>query len=426
MTTSLNAATDSPASKDSVNGTSVADRETASETKGIERLYEGKGAIDFIGRSKLWYILAVALVVISAAAMLLRGFNLGIDFEGGTKMSMPAGDLVAEQVEETFVDATGVTPELTQIVGAGDSRTLEINSEHLSQEQIDSAREAIYNEYQPVDASGKPSPDAIGDSTVSESWGSTITNRMLLSMALFLVAAAAYVAIRLQRNMAIAAMVALLFDGVVIMGIYSLFGLEVTPAMIIGLLTVLTFSLYDTVIVFDKVKENTEGVLDSRRSTYAEETNLAVNETLMRSISTSVISALPIIALMIVAVWLLGVGTLQDLALIQLIGVVEGVISSLLLASSLLVTLTNAQSKYKEHNKKVAQFRAGKDEGTLIDGTPASTDSSLDEDEAGELGVSASPKRTVTSPRTSSRLDAETHETEPARQSAATWRPNQK
>lgn len=412
MSTSLNAATPAPAD----NGAGRV--EDQPHAKGIERLYEGKGAIDFVGRSKLWYLIAVVLVVISAAAILLRGFNLGIDFEGGTKMSMPAGDLVAEQVEETFVDATGVTPELTQIVGAGDSRTLEINSEHLSQEQIDAAREAIYNEYQPLDASGEPSPDAIGDSTVSESWGSTITNRMLLSMVIFLVAAAVYVALRLQRNMAIAAMVALLFDGVVILGIYALFGLEVTPAMIIGLLTVLTFSLYDTVIVFDKVKENTEGVLDSRRSTYAEETNLAVNETLMRSISTSVISALPIIALMIVAVWLLGVGTLQDLALIQLIGVVEGVISSLLLASSLLVTLTNSQAKYKEHNQKVADYRAGKSEDSLIDGTvdPAA----LDHPE-GNTAAPATGKRTVTSPWRS----AETPASEPTRQSAATWRPNQ-
>ena len=110
---------------------------------GIERLYEGKGAIDFVGRSKLWYTIAIVLVVISFAAMALRGFNLGIDFEGGTKMSMPAGDLVAEEVEDTFVEATGVTPELTQIVGAGDSRTLEINSELLTQEQIDTAREAL-------------------------------------------------------------------------------------------------------------------------------------------------------------------------------------------------------------------------------------------------------------------------------------------
>lgn len=427
MSTSLNAATPSPASNGKVAGdAATADTATSTPTKGIERLYEGKGAIDFVGRSKLWYMLAVALLVISAAAMLLRGFNLGIDFEGGTKMSMPAGDLVAEQVEETFVDATGVTPELTQIVGAGDSRTLEINSEHLSEEQINSAREAIYEKYQPRDASGEPSPDAIGDSTVSESWGSTITNRMLLSMLIFLVTAAVYVAVRLQRNMAIAAMLALLFDGVVIMGIYSLFGLEITPAMIIGLLTVLTFSLYDTVIVFDKVKENTEGVLDSRRSTYAEEVNLAVNETLMRSISTSVISALPIIALMIVAVWLLGVGTLQDLALIQLIGVVEGVISSLLLASSLLVTLTNSQRKYKEHNKRVAEFRAGKEKDALIDGTSGTDATSISEAETAETGVTA--KRTVTSPHRNGGAhgaNAATSASEHARQSAATWRPNQ-
>ena len=298
--------------------------------------------------------------------MLLRGFNMGIDFEGGTKMTMPAGELVAERVEETFTDATGVTPELTQIVGSGDSRMLEINSEHLSQDQIDAARQAIFDEYQIADYSGEPNADAIGDSTVSESWGSTITNRMLLAMVAFLVAAAVYVAVRLQREMAAAAMAALLVDAVLILGIYALFGLEVTPAMIIGLLTVLTFSLYDTVIVFDKVRENTSGVLDSRRSTYAEEANLAVNQTVMRSISTSVISVLPIVALMVVAVWMLGVGTLRDLALIQLIGVIEGIFSSLFLATPLLVSLVNRKKRYKDHNEAVERYRAqGNGEGQL-------------------------------------------------------------
>ena len=134
-----------------------------------DRLYTGEGAIDFIGRSKLWYGITLALVVVALAAMLVRGFNLGIDFEGGTKLSMPAGDLVAEEVETTFIDATGVTPELTQIVGAGDARTLEINSEHLTQQQIDQARQAIFEQHQPLDAEGNASPDAIGDSTVSES-----------------------------------------------------------------------------------------------------------------------------------------------------------------------------------------------------------------------------------------------------------------
>ena len=326
--------------------------------RSAETLYDGTGAIDFVGRRKIWYGITLALVVISLLAMLLRGFNMGIDFEGGTKMTMPAGELVAEQVGETFTDATGVTPELTQIVGSGDSRMLEINSEHLTQEQIDAARQAIFDEYQIKDYNGEPSADAIGDSTVSESWGSTITNRMLLAMLAFLVAAAVYVAVRLQREMAAAAMAALIVDAVLIMGIYALFGLEVTPAMIIGLLTVLTFSLYDTVIVFDKVRENTSGVLDSRRSTYAEEANLAVNQTVMRSISTSVISALPIVALMVVAVWMLGVGTLRDLALIQLIGVIEGIFSSLFLATPLLVSLVNRKKKYKDHNAEVERYRA--------------------------------------------------------------------
>ena len=368
-----------------------------------DRLYSGDGAIDFVGRSKLWYTITLALVAVSLLAMLLRGFNLGIDFEGGTKMSMPAGDLSTEQVEHTFVDATGVTPELTQVVGAGDSRTLEINSQRLSQEQIDSARQAIYDQYRPVDGEGRATADAIGDSTVSESWGSTITKRMVLAMVVFFIAAAVYVALRLQRDMAAAAMGALLVDGIVILGTYSLFGLEVTPAMVIGLLTVLTFSLYDTVIVFDKVRENTAGVLDSRRSTYAEEANLAVNQTVMRSISTSVISALPIVALLVVAVWMMGVGTLRDLALIQLIGVIEGVFSSLFLATPLLVTLVNRRAKYRDHNREVAAYRAGE----------------LADDRGDASRPGGSTRRTVAAPVVpAGPVEA------PAAPATATWRPN--
>ncbi|QYH19653.1 protein translocase subunit SecF [Corynebacterium aquatimens] len=393
--------------------------ETTVDTGRWERIYTREGAIDFVGRRKTWYGITMALLVVAVAAMLLRGFNLGIDFEGGTKMSMPAGDLVAEQVEATFIDATGVTPELTQIVGAGDARTLEINSQHLTQEQIDQARQAIFDEYQPLNQEGQPSADAIGDSTVSESWGDTITQRMLLAMGVFLVAAAIYVALRLQREMAVAAMVALLVDGVLIMGIYALFGLEVTPAMIIGLLTVLTFSIYDTVIVFDKVKENTSGVLDSRRSTYAEEANLALNQTVMRSISTSVISALPIIALMVVAVWMLGVGTLRDLALIQLIGVIEGIFSSLFLATPLLVSLVERKDKYKRHNEEVAAFRASRT--AAAEGTEGTEGTVLDD------GAVATPKRTVTAPvssRVASPASAETPREYPeTRGGSTTWRP---
>lgn len=330
---------------------------TSKKISRFDRLYTEGSGLNVIGRSKLWYGTTVGLVIVAFLAMLLRGFNLSIDFEGGTTVNMPAADLVATDVADTFEEATGVTPEIAQVVGSGDSATLEVTSERLSQEQTDAARQAIYDKYQPVDQSGKATPDAIGVSTVSESWGSSITQRMLLAMIVFLAVATVYVAVRLQRSMAFAAILALTVDAVVIAGIYALCGFEVSPAVIIGLLTVLTFSLYDSVIVFDKVNENTEGITGQRKHNYAELANLAVNQTLMRSISTSVISALPIIALLVVAVWLLGIGTLRDLALIQLIGVIEGIFSSLFLATPLLVSIANRTKDIKAHNAEVAAFR---------------------------------------------------------------------
>src|SRR5699024_6666892 len=212
---------------------------------------------------------------------------------------------------------------------------LEVNSERLSEEQADAARLAIYEEFEPVNPSGEATPDAVGVSTVSESWGSTITQRMVIAMIVFLVIATAYVAFRLQRTMALAAIIALIADGIIIAGIYALFGMEVSPAVIIGLLTVLTFSIYDSVIVFDKVNENTEGITGQRSRTYVVLTTLPITPIVMRSISFSVISALPIIALFVVAVWMMGIGTLRDFVLIQFFGVIEGIFSSIVWASPL-------------------------------------------------------------------------------------------
>ncbi|WP_165242179.1 protein translocase subunit SecF [Corynebacterium lizhenjunii] len=379
----------------------------------IDRLYSDGEGIDFIGRTKTWYIISAALVAFAILAMVVRGFNLSIDFEGGTKLNMPAGDLVAESVEETFTEATGVEPELVQIVGSGASETLEITSQHLTKAQVDAARAAIYEQYQPLDSQGNPSPDAIGSSTVSESWGSSITERMLISLLVFLVVATIYVAIRLQRYMAFAAIFALIVDAVIIAGIYALFGFEVSPAVIIGLLTVLTFSIYDSVIVFDKINENTSGILGQRKRTYAEQANLALNQTVMRSISTSVISALPILALFVVAVWLMGIGTLRDLALIQLIGVVEGIFSSLFLATPLLVSIVNRTKKIKEHNAEVAAYREQAD--------------------SAEAGEGAAPTRrvvasvSVTKPsRDTESADVSSTATQaPSPQRSVTWRPGQ-
>ncbi|WP_286955057.1 MULTISPECIES: protein translocase subunit SecF [Corynebacterium] len=382
----------------------------------LDRLYEDEGGFDFIGRTKLWYSITAGLVIASILFIAIRGFTLSLDFEGGTKLTMPADDLVTEQVGQTFEDATGVEPELVQIVGAGDSETLEITSERLSQDQVNSAREAIYETYDTKDENGEVTPDAIGSSTVSESWGSSITSRMLLAMGVFLVVATIYVAIRLQRTMAFAAIAALIIDGIIIAGIYAAFGFEVSPAVIIGLLTVLTFSIYDSVIVFDKVNENTEGLSGQRQYTYGEGANLAVNQTIMRSISTSVISALPIIALFVVAVWLMGIGTLRDLALIQLIGVIEGIFSSLFLATPLVVSFANRTKKVKEHNAEVAAYRAAQ----------SGNSSSAGEDTPETEPASAPGSRKVASPISPTSTPANPQregEDFPGGSGGATWRP---
>lgn len=379
-------------------------------------LYSGSGGIDFIGRSKLWYGITAVVLVVSILAIAIRGFSLSLDFEGGTRITMPAADHSVEQVEETFIEATGVEPELAQVVGAGDARTLELTTERLTEDQITEARMAIFEEHQPLDTDGQPSPDAVGDSTVSESWGSTITQRMIIAMVVFLLAAFAYIAFRLQREMAAAAMISLAVDAVLIAGIYAIFGFEVSPATVIGLLTVLSFSIYDTVIVFDKVRENTAGIYDSTRRTYGEQANLAVNQTVMRSISTSVISALPIIALMIVAVWMMGVGTLRDLALIQLIGVIEGIFSSLFLATPLLATLQNRRKETKAHNARVKAAREGNGPAAADFGVgeAGEIDEIGDTTEASALEASPTGKRIIVSPNRPDNGDGGV---------GATWRP---
>jgi preprotein translocase subunit SecF len=321
------------------------------------RLYTGTGAFEVIGKRKLWYAISGAIMVIAVAAILVRGFSLGIDFEGGTKVSMPRGTANTEQVEEVFRDTLGMDPDNVVIVGNGPTATVQIRSTTLDNQQAADLREALFERFQPVGEDGQPSPLAISDSAVSETWGGQITEKALLALVVFLVLVAIYITLRYERYMAAAALVTLVFDLVVTAGFYALVGFEVTPATVIGWLTILGFSLYDTVIVFDKVEENTEGFEHTTRRTFAEQANLAINQTFMRSINTAFISVLPIIALMVVAVWLLGVGTLQDLALVQFVGVVVGTYSSIYFATPLLVTLRERTEQVKVHNRRVLNRR---------------------------------------------------------------------
>jgi len=192
---------------------------------------------------------------------------------------------------------------------------------------------------------------------VSSTWGGQITKKAVIALVVFLVLVSLYITVRYERYMAISALTTMCFDLTVTAGVYSLVGFEVTPATVIGLLTILGFSLYDTVIVFDKVEENTHGFQHTTRRTFAEQANLAVNQTFMRSINTSLISVLPVLALMVVAVWLLGVGTLKDLALVQLVGIIVGTYSSIFFATPLLVSLRERTELVRTHTRRVGRRR---------------------------------------------------------------------
>ncbi len=327
------------------------------------RLYTGTGAFDVIGKRKLWFAISLAIVGVALASILLRGFTFGIDFQGGTKVSFPragaTGEASVSQVQETFAQSVGKGPGSVVVVGNGATSTVQIRSETLSNEQTNKLRDALFDKFQPKGTDGKPSKQAISDSAVSETWGGQITKKALIALVVFLVLVTIYITVRYEKFMALSALAALGFDLITTAGVYSLVGFEVTPATVIGLLTILGFSLYDTVIVFDKVEENTKGFEHTTRRTFAEQANLAINQTFMRSINTSLISIMPIASLMIVAVWLLGVGTLKDLALVQLVGVIVGTYSSIFLATPLLVSLRERTALVRNHTQRVLNRRKG-------------------------------------------------------------------
>ncbi|MCW2633066.1 MAG: protein-export rane protein SecF [Pseudonocardia sp.] len=333
----------------------------------LSRLYTGTGAFDIVGRRRLWYTLFGSLMLICIASMIFRGFNLGIDFVGGTRIQFPAAnsavatvpsDQVSTTVGKVVADAIGKPPVSVQKVGTGGAESVLIRTETLNAAESVKVKQALFDAFKPVGANGQPSPQAISDSAVSASWGGEITKQALIALAVFLVLVTIFLAFYFERSMAIAALVALVHDVVVTAGIYSIVGFEVTPSTVIGLLTILGFSLYDTVVVFDKVRENTRGLLGLTRRTYAEAANLALNQTLMRSINTSLIAVLPVIGLLVIGVGFLGVGTLADLALVQMVGIIAGAASSIFLATGVLVDLKMRDPQFIQQAARVRARRA--------------------------------------------------------------------
>ncbi|GAA1034771.1 protein translocase subunit SecF [Virgisporangium ochraceum] len=318
----------------------------------LRRLYRGETNYNFIGHRKWWYIASAVLILVCVGSMVFRGFHWGVEFAGGTQFIAPVQPGVSVEDVRAKIEDAGVT--VTSVQTVGQNANFLIRTPNLDEEQREAAVNAI------IDAANV-TESQIAISDVSSSWGRAVSERALLGLAVFLVLVAAYLWIRFERAMAIAAIGALIHDLVLTAGIYSLIGFEVSPATVIGLLTILGFSLYDTVVVFDKVQENTRGLLGSTRYTYPEAANLAVNQTLMRSINTSLIALLPVAGLLFVGAGLLGVGTLKDLALVLFVGLATGAYSSMFLATPWLVDIKMLDTRYKLHAQPEAARLAGID-----------------------------------------------------------------
>ncbi len=303
-------------------------------------LYSGRVSIDVVGRRKLWYGIAIVLVIVAIVAPVARGgFNFGIEFRGGSEFRIDGVGDTSQQVARDAVQS--VDPETQPIVTSVGVDSVRIQTEQLDDVTTEEIRIALANAYELPSGS-------VTSSFIGANWGADVTSKALNGLIVFLILVSVLMAFYFRTfKMSIAALAALAHDVVITAGIYALTGFEVTPAAVIGLLTILGYSLYDTVVVFDKVRENTLGVEFSEDTTFASQVNLAVNQTLVRSINTSVVAILPVAAILFIGAFVLGVGTLRDIALALFIGMIVGTYSSIFIASPVYVHLRENEPRFK-------------------------------------------------------------------------------
>ena len=312
------------------------------------RLYRGEVSVDFVGRQKLWYRISGAILVISIAALLIFRLQYSVDFKGGSVFSFNAPHATSAQVSTTVTNAGGGSTLTVQQVGQA---KWNVQTEVLSQQKQFKVQNAIADRF----LGGRSNSGQVSLQSVGPSWGSQISEKALEALLAFLVVIVIYLSLAFEWRMATAALVALLHDIVITIGVYALLRFQVSPATVIGLLTILGYSLYDTVVVFDKVRENTAGLLATRRTTYSQAANLALNQTLVRSINTSLIALLPVASILAVSIFLLGNGELKDLSLVLFVGMLSGTYSSICIATPVLADLKEREPEFRQLRKQIAQ-----------------------------------------------------------------------
>ena len=310
------------------------------------RLYHGETSIDFVGRTKLWFAISGIVILAGLVSLLTRGLNMGIDFEGGTAWELQTNRLTVEEARDA-VAPVGLAGAKVQLLGSGDNQRIRIQAEVADEQKRNEVRAAL------AEAAGA-APTDVSVNEVGPSWGKEITEKAQRALVLFLVAITLYITLRFEWKMALATLVALVHDVLVTVGVYSIAGFEVTPATVIAVLTILGFSIYDGIIVFDKVEENTRGLASVGRLTYADTVNLSLNQVLMRTLNTSIAALLPLVSLLVVGSYMLGAATLEEFAIALLIGLGAGAYSSIFIACPLLAILKEREPRYASIRQRIA------------------------------------------------------------------------
>ncbi|HEY5438378.1 MAG TPA: protein translocase subunit SecF [Acidimicrobiales bacterium] len=314
------------------------------------RIYQGKTTVDFVGRKRTWFTISIVIIILGLASLGIRGFNLGIDFKGGSQWTVQASHITVAQMTSAVEKAGLKNPTVEELGG----KTFQVSAQlaGLKGQALTDASNKVANAMAAV---AHTNFNNVAVSTVGPTWGAQIKDRALEALIVFFIAVVAYISIRFEPKMALAAFIAMLHDLLVTIGVYSLFGFQITPDTVIAILTILGYSLYDTVVVFDRVRDNASGVFKSGDMSYGEMVNLSMNQTLARSINTSLVAIFPVLSVLVVGAYILGATTLQNYGLALFVGLMSGAYSSIFIASPLLAYFKEREPRYKEMAARAAQ-----------------------------------------------------------------------
>jgi preprotein translocase subunit SecF len=384
----------------------------------IARLYRGETRFDFVGRRKVWFAISALIIGLGIVSVILRGgLNLGIEFKGGTEWTIAAPGVTQTQASNAL-QGTGVIDPTVELLGTGQNQTLNVQSDinrlsEAQQEQVSlrvqramlqltaphgshgshgsaatsttttaaasssSSSSTSTTTTQPQNAAQRTITDKISITTVGPTWGSSITDKALQALIIFFIVVAIYISFRFEPKMALAAFIAMIHDVLVAIGIYSIFNFQVTPDTVVAILTILGYSLYDTVVVFDRVRDNTRGIGSSGRLTYPQLINLSMNQTLARSINTSMVAILPVLAVLLIGAQLLGATTLQSYGLALFVGLLSGAYSSIFIASPVLSMMKEREDRWVSVARRLEQRGEGHTSYSAVDAATMTTQMSV-------------------------------------------------